>query len=238
MRLALMQPYFLPYVGYFQLIRAVDEFVVYDNVKYTKKGWINRNRMLRNGADVMFSLPLKGASDSLDIVERELAETFEREKLLAQIEGAYRKAPCFAETFSLIQRVVGCPESNLFRYIHHSLVEVCAHLGLATKITISSTIPVDRTLKNQDMVLAYCQARAAKTYVNAIGGTELYTKAAFQERGIELRFIKSKPLEYPQFGAPFVPWLSILDVMMFNPVEVIREYLSTHYELIEAPEPA
>lgn len=238
MRLALMQPYFLPYVGYFQLLGAVDEFIVYDNIKYTKKGWINRNRMLRNGTDVMFSLPLKSASDSLDVVERELSETFERDKLLAQFEGAYRKAPYFAQTFPLVQRVVGCPEVNLFRYIHHSLVEVCAHLGLTTKVTISSTIPVDRSLKNQELVLAYCQARGAKTYVNAIGGMELYSKAAFQERGLELRFIKSKPFEYAQLGAPFVPWLSILDVMMFNPVDAIRAYLSTHYELIEAPEPA
>lgn len=238
MRLALMQPYFLPYVGYFQLIGAVDEFIVYDNIKYTKKGWINRNRMLRNGADVMFSLPLKSASDTLDVVERELSDTFEREKLLAQFEGAYRKAPHFAQTFTLLQRIVNFPETNLFRYIHHSLVEVCSHLGLTTKMTVSSTIPVDRNLKNQDMVLAYCQARSATMYVNAIGGTALYTKAAFQERGLDLRFIKSKPLEYPQLGAPFVPWLSILDVMMFNPVETIRQYLSTQYELIEAPEPA
>ena len=88
MKLALMQPYFLPYVGYWQLLAAVDEFIVYDNIKYTKKGWINRNRMLRNGEDVMFSLPLQGASDSLDIVERELSDSFDREKLLSQFSGA------------------------------------------------------------------------------------------------------------------------------------------------------
>ena len=90
MRLAIMQPYFFPYIGYFQLIAAVDQFIVYDNIKYTKKGWINRNRMLQNGKDVMFSLPLKSDSDFLDVCERELAADFNRDKLLNQLKGAYR----------------------------------------------------------------------------------------------------------------------------------------------------
>ena len=232
MRLALMQPYFLPYIGYFQLLAAVDEFIVYDNIKYTKKGWINRNRMLRNGEDVMFSLPLQGASDSLDIVQRELSEAFDREKLLSQFSGAYRRAPWFAQTFPLLERIVRCEEKNLFRYIHHSIVQVCQHLDIRTKITISSTIPIDPALKNQDMVLAYCLAAGAKTYVNAIGGTELYSKDTFRERGLELSFIKSKPFEYAQIGNEFVPWLSIIDVMMFNSLDAIQACISTNHELI------
>ncbi|MEW5739590.1 MAG: WbqC family protein [Myxococcota bacterium] len=231
-RLALMQPYFLPYVGYFQLIAAVDEFIVYDRIKYTKKGWINRNRMLRNGEGVMFSLPLKGASDSLDVVDRELAETFDREKLLNQFSGAYRRAPYFAQAFPLIERIVRFEDANLFRYIHHSIVEVCSHLDLPTKITVSSSLPIAQGLKGQDMVLAFCEAAGATTYVNAIGGMELYSKDAFRERGVELLFIKSRPFEYPQFGAPFVPWLSILDVVMFNSPEDVRKCILTHYDLI------
>jgi hypothetical protein len=231
-RLALMQPYFLPYVGYFQLIGAVDQFIVYDNIKYTKKGWINRNRMLRNGEDVMFTVPLKGASDHLTIVERELAIDFDRQKLLSQFQGAYRRAPFFESTFPVIERVVNSAETNLFRFLYHSIVQVCEHLNIKTTITISSTIPIDPSLKNQDLVLAYCEARGASTYVNAIGGVDLYSKEAFRERGIELRFLKSRPFEYPQFGGTFVPWLSILDVMMFNPLEVVRQCVSSHYDLI------
>ncbi|AVC45854.1 wbqC-like family protein (plasmid) [Rhizobium leguminosarum bv. viciae] len=90
MKLAIMQPYFFPYIGYFQLIHAVDKFVVYDNIKYTKKGWINRNRILRNGEDYTFSLPIKAASDSLDICDRTLSTEFDRNKLVNQIQGAYR----------------------------------------------------------------------------------------------------------------------------------------------------
>jgi hypothetical protein len=227
-----MQPYFLPYIGYFQLIAAVDLFIVYDAIKYTKKGWINRNRMLQNGTDVMFSLPLKAGSDQLNVCERELAETFDREKLLNQFKGAYRRAPYFAQTIPLIEQIVRHGESNLFRFLEHSIVQVCKHLGITTEIRISSSVGVDPALKNQDMVLGFCQAVGAKTYVNAIGGTELYSKETFRDRNLELSFIKSKAFEYPQFGAPFVPWLSILDVMMFNPLETIQACISTNYELV------
>lgn len=232
MRLAIMQPYFFPYVGYFQLIKAVDVFVLYDNIKYTKKGWINRNRMLQNGKDVMFSLPLKTASDFLDVRERELAADFNRDKLLSQISGAYRRAPCFAQTFALVERIVRHNENNLFGYIHNSLVQTCEHLGIKTEIRISSDSAIDHELKNQHKVLALCESVLADTYINAIGGMALYSRDEFRVRGVELQFIKSKPFEYAQFGNTFIPWLSIIDVMMFNPLDTIQEYIASDYELI------
>lgn len=231
MKVAIMQPYFFPYIGYFQLIASVDLFIVYDNIKYTKKGWINRNRMLKNGKDVMFSLPLKSDSDFLDVRDRELAADFSCDKLLDQISGAYRRAPYFAQTFPLIEQVVRHKEHNLFKFIHHSIVRACEHLEISTEIRISSGIPIDHDLKNQDKVLALCGAVGAHTYVNAIGGMELYSRDEFRARGIELKFIKSKPFEYAQFGNEFVPWLSIIDVMMFNPKQQIIEYISSQYEL-------
>jgi hypothetical protein len=232
MRLAIMQPYFLPYIGYFQLIAAVDLFIVYDNIKYTKKGWINRNRMLQNGKDVMFSLPLKSDSDTLDVRDRELAADFNREKLLDQFKGSYRRAPYFAETFPLLEQIVRYKDANLFRFLHHSIIKTCEHLGVTTKIGISSSLAIDHDLKSQNKVLALCRAAGASTYVNAIGGMELYSKETFQENCIELKFVQSKPFEYPQFGNEFVPWLSILDVMMFNPLDTLRTSLLTNYALI------
>jgi len=225
MKLAIMQPYFMPYIGYFQLIAAVDTFIVYDNIKYTKKGWINRNRMLQNDADVMFSLPLKKDPDSLDVVERELAADFNRDKLLNQFKGAYRRAPYFEQTFPLIEQIVRYDEVNLFRYLHHSIVKTCEHLNITTEIKISSDVDIDHTLQSQDKVIALCEAVGASTYVNAIGGMELYSKEAFREKGMELRFVKSRPFNYEQLGAEFVPWLSIIDVMMFNSVPVIQGQL-------------
>ncbi len=227
-----MQPYFFPYIGYFQLIAAVDMFIVYDNIKYTKKGWINRNRMLQNGKDVMFSLPLKSDSDFLDVRERELAADFNRDKLLNQVKGAYRHAPYFVQTFPLVEQIVRYEDANLFRFLHHSIISTCAHLQITTEIKISSDIAIDHDLKNQDKVLALCAAVGASTYVNAIGGTELYSKETFREKGVDLKFIQSKPFEYSQFGDAFVPWLSIIDVMMFNPLDTIQTCISTNCELI------
>jgi len=220
-----MQPYFFPYIGYFQLMAAVDMFIVYDNIKYTKKGWINRNRMLQNGKDAMFSLPLKGDSDALDVHNRVLATDFNRDKLLNQFKAAYRPAPYFAQTFPLVEQIVRYHDTNLFRFLHHSIVKTCEHLGITTEIRISSDIAIDHDLKNQDKVLALCQATGASTYVNAIGGMELYSKEMFREKGIELKFIQSKPFEYPQSAKEFVPWLSILDVMMSISVEAIQDKL-------------
>lgn len=225
MKLAIMQPYFFPYIGYFQLIAAVDEFIVYDNIKYTKKGWINRNRMLQNGQDVMFSLSLKSGSDSLDVCERELAADFSRDKLLNQIKGAYRRAPYFEQTLPLLEQIVRYEDANLFRYLQHSIARTSEHLGIATKIRVSSEIGIDHELKGPDKVIALCKAVGATTYINAIGGMELYSKETFREKGVELKFIKSRPFEYPQFGNEFVPWLSIIDVMMFNPVSTIHGQL-------------
>jgi hypothetical protein len=232
MRLAIMQPYFFPYIGYFQLIAAADVFVVYDNIKYTKKGWINRNRMLQNGKDVMFSVPLKSDSDSLDVCERELAADFNRDKLLNQIKGAYRRAPYFAQTLPLVEQIVRHEEPNLFRYLHNSIVKTCEHLEIKTEIKLSSDIAIDHTLQSQDKVLALCAATGASTYVNAIGGMELYSKISFQEKGIDLKFIKTLPYEYMQLGDEFVPWLSIIDVMMFNPLSTIQPIITANYELI------
>jgi hypothetical protein len=232
MRVAIMQPYFLPYIGYWQLIESVDVFVVYDNIKYTKKGWINRNRLLSNGKDVMFSLPLKKDSDSLDVVERELAADFDSGKLLNQFKGAYHHTAWFKKTLQVLEEIVCYDERNLFRYIHHSIVSVCRHLGLNKTIKISSDIPVDHELKGQDKVLAICKALGGDTYINAIGGRELYSKEVFKDHGIDLKFISSLPFEYPQMGAPFVPWLSIADVMMFNSLEDVHRVICKNYELI------
>lgn len=232
MKVAIMQPYFFPYIGYFQLIAAVDVFIVYDNIKYTKKGWISRNRILQNGRDMMLSLPLKSDSDYLDVYQRELAADFNRDKLLNQIKCAYLRAPYFAQTFPLVEQIVRYEDTNLFSFLHYSIVKICEHLGVTTEIRVSSSIAIDHELKSQDKVLALCEAVGATIYVNAIGGMELYSKETFMEKGIKLKFIQSLPFEYTQFGDAFVPWLSIIDVMMFNSLDTIKTCISTNYELI------
>lgn len=234
MRVAVMQPYFMPYIGYFQLIASVDKFVIYDNIKYTKKGWINRNRLLLNGAPSTFSLPLSADSDSAQVRERTLALAFDRARLLNQVKGAYARAPYFGDVFPIVEQIVGRSCSNLFEYIYRAVSQIATHLGVATPIVISSTIPIDHDLKGQDKVLAICHALGANQYVNAIGGMELYAKEDFSRHGIELNFIKTKPIEYQQFPAQasFVPNLSIIDVLMFNPLDRVKQIVLNDFELI------
>jgi hypothetical protein len=232
MKLGIMQPYLWPYIGYFQLIAAVDEFVVYDNIQYTKRGWINRNRMLVNDADATFTLPLASASDYLDVRDRQIADGFVPRTLLGRFEGAYRKAPHYTATIALVRDVLDTAERNLFAYLHRALQLTTEHLGIDTKITVSSTVPIDHRLTAQDKVLALCETLGASAYLNPIGGVDLYARDEFAARGVDLRFLRALPVEYRQFGGPFVPWLSIIDVLMFNPVADVRDRLLTQYELV------
>lgn len=227
-----MQPYLFPYIGYFQLIQAVDQFVVYDNIKYTKKGWINRNRFLQNGRAVVFSVPIKKDSDFLDVRNREISADFKKDKLLNQIRESYRRSPYFEKAFSLVEKIVLEDETNLFKYIHNSIKKTCEYLSIDSEITVSSHLKIDHSLHGKEKVVELCKYVGAGVYINAIGGQDLYSKNDFKKHGIELKFIETKSFEYKQFNNEFVASLSIIDVMMFNSKEKICEYIISNYDLI------
>lgn len=227
-----MQPYFLPYIGYFQLINLVDAFIVYDNIEYTKRGWINRNRFLLNKKDTYITLPLKNASDYLMIGERYISETFDKKKILNQITNAYRKAPFFDKIYLVIEDIINYNNSNLFEFIYNSIVVICTYLDIRTKIVISSTIEINQELKSSQKVLAICKILNADTYINPIGGTGLYSKEEFKKNVINLFFIKTNKIIYKQFDNEFIPWLSILDVMMFNSKDDIKKIINNEFSLI------
>jgi hypothetical protein len=226
MQIAIMQPYFLPYLGYFQLMAAVDKFVVLDDVNFINKGWINRNRLLLNGRAHTFTVPLKGASQNRRICDIDLVdEPFWREKLLKTIRQAYAKAPCFDEMFSLIEHIVNFPARQLNEFLLNSLREMARTLQLSVDIVESSRSYGNADLKAQARIIDICKREGATTYVNAIGGTELYDRQAFAKQGIGLHFLQPYPVDYPQNSATHVPWLSMLDVLMFNPVQIVRDLL-------------
>lgn len=231
MRIAIMQPYFLPYIGYWQLIAAVDVFVVYDNIKYTKKGWINRNRFLVNGKEALFSLPLRNDSDFLDVNQRYLADSFDREDLIRRFREAYRQAPEFQVFMPFLEDLIRFSSNNLFDYILNSIYRICEFVGIKTKMIISSHIDCDHSLKSSDRVHAICKALCADTYINPIGGTELYSKEDFKDKGITLRFLQPALVEYSQDALGFVSGLSIIDVAMFNADEQLRQQISSGYAL-------
>ena len=226
MRVGIMQPYFLPYIGYWQLLNAVDQYVLYDDVNYINRGWINRNRILLNGAPAYLTVPLHGASQNKKINEIEISsDEKSRAKNLRTVELAYKKAPFFEQVFPLYQEIIQNPEPNLAVYLEFSIRKVCRHLGIQTKLLSSSSLPKDNTLKGQDKILSICKLLAADDYYNAIGGQTLYDASVFAAQGIHLHFLQTDPIEYKQFDPAFSPNLSILDVMMFNSQDEIQTML-------------
>jgi len=224
-KVGIMQPYFFPYIGYFQLLNHVDQFVIYDNIKYTKKGWINRNRILVNGEAQYISIPLKKDSDFLNVNQRFLSDDFnvEKNKILNKIKGSYRKAPQYNAVLPLIEDIFNFNDNNLFNYIFNSIKSITAFLDISTPLIVSSTLKLNSELyKSEEKVIEICKELKATDYINPIGGVELYDKQRFEKEGINLNFIKTQGVEYNQFGNDFVPHLSIIDVLMFNDLDTVK----------------
>jgi hypothetical protein len=231
MKAAVMQPYFFPYIGYFQLINAVDIFVVYDDVNFIKKGWINRNSILVNEKPFLFTMELKEASQNKRINEILTADSNWRKNLVRTIGLSYKKAPYFDTAFPIVEEIILNEENNLAEFLTASIKKICSFIGIRTNIMVSSEIEKDNQLKGADKIRAICKTIGASDYINAIGGMELYDRNDFSEDGIRLQFLQTKPIKYAQFKNEFTPWLSIIDVMMFNSADEIKRCLD-QYELI------
>ena len=226
MKLAIMQPYLFPYIGYFQLIHAVDTFVVYDDVNFIKGGWINRNFILSQGKKSRFTLQLLGASPNL-LINQVLVGS-NKVKLLKSFQQSYSKAPQFSSVYPLIEEILIYEEENLAKFIDYGLRRICSYLNISAKWYLSSDLEKDIILCGQDKVISICAELGVNQYVNAPGGRNLYEREAFSNQGVKLVFIEPKKIEYSQFGGVFQPSLSIIDVMMFNDVEqcslMLQEY--------------
>ncbi len=228
-----MQPYFFPYIGYFQLIKATDIFVLYDDVNFINRGWINRNRILVNGADVMITVPCKDASQNKLIKDVELVQDAKTmQKLLATIKMAYSKARYFTDVYPMLERtLMGEATISLADLACASIVNTCNYLGIKREFKKSSEQYNNRDLKKADRLIDICKIEGAKKYINMPGGKEIYTKEYYAENGVELDFLVPRNVEYPQFKNAFVPWLSIIDVLMFNSREDINDKILTAYTL-------
>lgn len=229
MKLGIMQPYFMPYIGYWQLIKAVDKYVIFDDVNYIKKGWINRNNILVNGNKKLFTISLHNASQNKLINEIAIADDFE--KFDKTIIMAYSKAPYFKQVNALLHDIYAYPKDNLALFVANSIKKVVDYLEIKTELILSSKLDKDNFLKGQDKILAICRELKVDTYINAIGGKELYEKQKFQEKGLNLFFLEPTITEYNQLSGEFVGGLSMIDIMMFNTPEQIREMLSS-FELV------
>mgnify|MGYP002630765850 CR=1 FL=1 len=229
MTVAIMQPYFSPYIGYWQLINVVDTFVIYDDVNYIKQGYINRNSILIGDKAHRITLEVIGASSN-SLINQVIVGS-NRKKLLKGIDQAYKKAPEYEKVFPFLQIILENPEKNLAKFIGNSIQEISNYLKLNTKIIYSSTIEKNNSLKAQDKVLSICEQLGASRYINSIGGQDLYSKKDFRIKHVELNFLQTELIDYKQFKNEFVPHLSIIDVMMFNSVDSINKMLN-RYKLI------
>ena len=228
MTLGIMQPYFMPYIGYWQLMAAVDTYVVYDDVNYIKGGWVARNNILLNGQKHMFTITLNGASPNKLFNEITIKDDFKKFSRL--IESAYRKAPYYAEVSTLLEKIYSYEDKSLGAFMLNSFQVVLDYLDIDTKLVLSSTIEKDNELRGKDKVKHICQLLGAETYYNAIGGQELYDKNDFKVDGIDLYFVQTNLTPYAQLGNEFVPGLSMIDVLMFNHQIEVKQLL-TNYKL-------
>ncbi|WP_214803788.1 MULTISPECIES: WbqC family protein [unclassified Exiguobacterium] len=229
MNVAIMQPYFFPYIGYFQLIHAVDTFVVYDDVHFIKKGWIHRNRILIDGNPHPITLPIQKMSQNRLICDHERSQPDEIvEQQLKLLRHAYHKAPQFEHVFPLLERVIRHPERNVGKYLAYSIEEVARYLGISTTFILSSELNAGVGLKGQARILNICEHLRATHYVNAINGMDLYDTEVFEQAGIDLSFIETEPIIYHQGSCPFQANLSIIDVMMHCPKQEIQLILERY----------
>lgn len=230
MNLAIMQPYIFPYIGYFQLLNAVDKWVIYDDVNFIKKGWINRNYILINDRPSLYTIPLKNGSQN-ELINNVFISYNEawRQKLLKKIEFSYKKAPFYATIYPLLEEVLSSKPTLIKDLNYLSLIRIAAYLDIDTEIIESSSIYGNRHLKGQDRIIDICKQNKCKTYINPSGGKKLYKNKVFLENKIDLFFHYPNAIIYNQYSKQeFVPWLSIIDVLMFNSVEEISRMLQDY----------
>lgn len=232
MIIGIMQPYFIPYIGYWQLINAVDVYVVYDDVNYIQRGWVNRNRILINGQPKYINVPLLKASQNKRINEISVDHDITLlKKNLRRIEEAYRKAPYFSEVYPIFEKIVRCKEDTLALYNLNAIKIINQYLDIRTQLILSSDLKKNNDLKGSEKIVSICCLLGATEYYNAIGGQNLYTYDKFEEKGIKLKFLKAGNIMYNQFSNNFCDNLSIIDVMMFNDKMQIKKMLQ-NYTLI------
>lgn len=223
MTLGIMQPYFMPYIGYWQLMAAVDKYVVYDDVNYIKGGWVARNNILMNGQAHLFTITLNGASPNKHFNEIEVRDDFK--KFRNMLQSCYAKAPYYKEIMPILEQIFEYENRNLGAFLYHSYQVILDYLGIDTELILSSTIDKNNELRAGEKVKHICHLLGADTYYNAIGGQELYDVEDFAQNGITLRFLQTNPVTYPQYKNEFVPNLSIIDVLMFNGKEGTNKLL-------------
>lgn len=234
MKIGIMQPYFFPYMGYWQLLNEVDKYVIFDDVNFINRGWINRNRILVEGVPKYFNISMVGASQNKKINEIQIDLNPKLvTKKMRTIEYAYKKAPYFEQVFPMVESILRFANNNLAVYIENSIYTICDYLNINTEIIISSSLNKNNELKGKEKILNICNILGATEYYNAFGGRKLYSYEEFKKKGIKLKFLKSDNIIYKQLDNKFQADLSIIDIIMFNSKEYIINELLHKFIIID-----
>lgn len=228
MKSAVMQPYLFPYLGYYQLVYAVDKFVFYDDVNFIKRGYINRNNILVNGQAQRFTVPVPGATQNKKINEFDFSEDVR--KVLKTIQMAYKKAPYFEFVYPIIEDVLTLPERTVTTICKASVEQVFNYLEIDKHFYISSELNYERDKSAADRLIDISKILSCSKYINSPGGIKLYDKDYFSEQDVELSFIKMTAGSYSQNQSEFIPYLSMIDVLMWNNKAQIKK-LMQQFEL-------
>jgi hypothetical protein len=221
-----MQPYLFPYIGYFQLINAVDKFVILDDVTFIKKGWINRNRILLNNKEFLFTIPVEKISQNKLIKDTKVFDKHAfNKKFYTTINQVYKKAVNYEVIFNLIKKIMDFETEYITQINHFCISEVCNYLEIKTQIVKTSSIYENTNLKAENRIMDICFKEKADYYINPIGGKDIYDKNMFQSNNLKINFLNTDNIVYKQFENEFIPFLSIIDVLMFNSKDNIKEML-------------
>jgi hypothetical protein len=235
MKIAIMQPYFFPYIGYFQLIKASDRFILFDDVQYIRHGWINRNRVLKPAGGWQYiTLPLAAHSRNTLIKDIQAANvTINTGTILRQLQHYKKTAPYYKTVLALLGDCFAGAGNNIAEMNGRCLKAVCDYIGLTFNMERSSLLPFDysRVQHAGDWALHMSEQLQATEYINPAGGRELFNPAAFEQSNIRLRFLQPGITAYSQRREQFEPGLSIIDVLMFNGPAQVNNLLN-EYELV------
>lgn len=230
MRVAINQPYFFPYLGYFSLIKQTEQFVLLDEVQFIKQGWIHRNRVLSEGGSWNYiRVPLEKYRQKDLISEVRINNKEEwRNEIFKHLLYYKKRAPYYQETIDTVEKALNIDTDSIVRLNEHSLRVICNYIGIPAdfKIFTEMGLVVERSEAPDEVPLNICEALGNVTeYWNLEGGASFYDRSKFEKAGIAIKFLKSNLLEYPQIQGGFEKALSILDVMMFNEPKKIRDML-------------
>ncbi|MFX0202819.1 MAG: WbqC family protein [Candidatus Hodarchaeota archaeon] len=233
MKLALMQPYFFPYLGYFDIIKCVDKWIVFDTVQYIRRGWIHRNRILHAKEGWQYIVvPVKQHAHKNVIKDIMIAnEQNWKRRIIGKLQHYNKKAPYFHQTIAFVEDCLAIQENSISRLNVSILDKVCARLGIHFDYSFFSEMDLELGPVEEpgDWGLRVSELMGAGEYVNPSGGTRLFNEQKFRDNNIRLTIRNLPPFEYPCIGYEFIPNLSIIDLFMWNKPETIKQHLDNEF---------